>query len=128
MASALPNVRVLSDMPNGSPRTPGFLPRMRSALHAPRTRDRRTGLAHLVSAIVSGLAAPDGKDLRQHFEQALCRVVGLRSVRLQPGQALSTGPAPLVREGGAIDVPVRPGPAVLHVVPPATGLDPWDRQ
>ena len=128
MASAL-TTRTLPFMSSESKPKPVVLSRARNNAPRTRAREQRAGLAEVVSAVVAAMATDDGAGMRERFEQAVCRVTRCRSARVQPGQALATGPTPLVREGGTIDVPVRPGPAVLRVTPSAMRrLDDWDRQ
>jgi transcriptional regulator with PAS, ATPase and Fis domain len=68
--------------------------------------------------------------VRERFEAAVCRVVGLRAVRLIVGQAARSpaGPSP-VRDAAVLIVPVRPGQAVLQVtLDRARRLDGWEQQ
>jgi transcriptional regulator with PAS, ATPase and Fis domain len=95
-----------------------------------RGRDPRAGVAELVRAVAAALSDPsDLRAVRERFEQAMCRVIRLRAARLHIGQALATGTVPTVREGGGLDLPVCPGPAVLQAVPDGPRqFDAWDLQ
>jgi transcriptional regulator with PAS, ATPase and Fis domain len=95
----------------------------------PRIEERRAGLADIIAAVAAAFAVERPRAMRVALEEAVARVLALRCARLSVGQVLATGQAPMVREGGVIEMPISPGLGVLQAVPlGARGLDEWDLQ
>jgi transcriptional regulator with PAS, ATPase and Fis domain len=95
----------------------------------PRIEERRAGLADIIEAVAAALGAERPRAMRAALEEAVARVLGLRYARLSVGQVLATGQAPMVREGGVIEMPISPGLGVLQAAPVGSrGLDEWDLQ
>ena len=133
MASALTRRAASALMPHDTRPSPAplFVPSS-SPGRRPRGRDHRAGLGAVLASVAGALSEDqaDPRVVRERFETAVCRVIGLRAARLVSSQAARTSPGPpVVRDAASVTVPVRPGRAVLHVLlDRARRLDGWEEQ
>jgi DNA-binding NtrC family response regulator len=95
---------------------------------AVRSAERRRGPVSLLAAVAGALpACRDARVVRQQFENALCEVLGARSVELRDGPAIPRPPEDV------ISVEILSGDLTLGAIDAWFGsetraLDAWDRQ
>src|SRR2546427_122794 len=134
MTPALADFRAILEDPSGSPVGPVFGPRPGMPLRAARQRDRRQGLAELLSALTRSLdRRHDISLMRGAFEETLRHMVPLRTVHLREAGSRWTnrpeticGPEAVALELPGTD-PVLQG-ALEATFDPGCCLGEWDFQ